>query len=354
MIFKGTGSRKSLFLHSTILRSRRLKDGDEQGGGTGDGIEIGAGFAVAAERAGSDDTRTAEPDAGSQEGSGDQNDDAGGDDNGSDDQGGENDAGDNSDGEAKTEKKRRPTAEYIRDLKRELRAEKEARAAERESLEQRLARLEQGGLTAKKDGDNSTDTSDAAPDPNDAEKYPLGVLDDGYLNDVIEWKTDQKVKAALDGRLRAEREQEAQTAQQTQLLEKVDAISAAAAETDQFPDFDELVIKGGLANDWELTEITFTAATEAANGPAILYALAKDPVEALRVSKLSAYQQVSYVRDKDAEITANKPKPRKIPKAGDPPATAPSGRSGSSPIRGDTDDLNDFRKLFYGPKGRPR
>ena len=54
-------SRKGLFLSTTLSRGVRLKDVNEGGGNTGgDDIEVGPGFAAAAEAQASDDTRTPE------------------------------------------------------------------------------------------------------------------------------------------------------------------------------------------------------------------------------------------------------------------------------------------------------
>src|ERR1051325_11408101 len=57
----GRGKRKSPYLSTTFLRGRVLKDDNEQGGATGDdGIEVGAGFASAADKMAGDDNRDPE------------------------------------------------------------------------------------------------------------------------------------------------------------------------------------------------------------------------------------------------------------------------------------------------------
>lgn len=341
-------NRKALFLCSTILRGTQPRKAPGDGG---DGIEISAGFEDAAERMSGDDNRPkpkAEPKpaaAGEDEG------DPGGDDQGEegDENGEEGDQGRDDQGDDKPEAKdkKRNTAAYVREVKRELREEKRARA----SLEQRLAALENGGLQNRGGGDNSSDTSEAAPDPNDAVKYPLGVLDDGYIIDKITFETNAGLARALDGRLQTEREQTETVRVEEHmaaLREKVDDLTETGS--DLYDDFEEKVLNDGLAGKWKLTETTFTAAAEAENGADILYALANDKKEALRVSQLSTVQQVKYVLEKDAEIAAAKPKPRTRPRAETPPAESPRGRSASNPIRADTDSLDDFRKLYYAKK----
>jgi hypothetical protein len=338
-------NRKSLFLHSTILRGRFLKDGDEVGGSTGnDGIEVGAGFAQAAEQQASDDNRTPEQKEHAQvpakqgEEVGD-NSDEGGD---GDDEGGDDEGGDEGDDEAPKPRKKRDTAEYIRELKRERREERAARIA----MEARLAAIENSSLPENK-SDDSKGTTRAAPDPTDATKYPLGVLDDGYIEDKIEWAAEQKVAAVLDGKLQTEQEQ-AETARQTEhlttLRSKVDSLAAKGAEV--YDDYEEKVLEAGLRGDYQLTETTFTAASETEHAVEILYALANDKTEAKRVAELTPYQQLKYVAEKDAEFSA-KAKPRRKPQADNPPENLPRGRNSSNPVRADTDNLDDFRKLYY-------
>ena len=329
----GRKSRKSLFLSTTILRGRRLKDENEEGGAV-DTTEVGPGFAAAAEKQSGDDNRTPEQKAGAtQEIEGE---------TGDDQAPGDGEGEGEGDGEPKPapKKKDRDTAQYIRDLKREAREEKAARA----QLEQRLAVLEKGGLPKPQTQDNSTDTS-GKPDP---AKYTLGVLDDGYTADLIEWTADQKVNRAL-AKIQQDQEtsnaERAEQLQQASLRTKMDELTAKGAEL--FDDFEEEVVEAGLRGDWKLTRETFEAAAKVEHGADILHFLATNKEEALRVSKMDAIDQAFFVKDKNAEIGGKKPKPKTVPKAGQPPADVPRGRNSSAPIRADTDNLDDFRKLLY-------
>ena len=329
-------NRKALFLTSTILRGRFAKDDGEQGGATGnDDVEIGAGFAEAAERMSGDDNRQEDQRGG---GATQEIDESAGDEGAS----GEGEGEGNDEGEKKP-KAKRDTAQYIRDLKRDLREERRARAA----MEQRISAVENNSSTTKNSDANSDPTSEK-PDADDATKYPLGVLDDGYITDMIEWTADQKVKAALNGERQTEKAkaERAETERHfTTLREKMDTLTEKGA--DQFEDFEEIVVEAGLRGDWKLTETTFTAAADADHGPQILHELANDKAEALRVSQLSPFQQLKFVAERDAAIAAAKPKARTKPGAGAPPSNIPAGRNSSAPIRADTDNLNDFRKIFY-------
>lgn len=333
-------NRKALFLTTTILRGRLAKDDQDGHGGSGaggDDIEVGAGFAEAAERMSGDDNRTPE-----QRGAGashEVDDGEGGEGQGGDGQGGS----DEEEGEEKKPKAKRETSQYIRDLKRELREERRGRA----TLEQRIAALENFPSTNANSSVTPTDTS-GKPDANDATKYPLGVLDDGYIDDMIDWAAETKVKAILSGERQSEKAKaEAKTAEEhmSSLREKMEILTDKGSE--QFEDFEETVLEAGLRQEFPLTETTFTAAADADNGAAILHALASDKAEALRVSQLSPFHQLKYVADQDAKITAAKPKARTKPAANAPPVGAPAGRAASSPIRPDTDNLDDFRKIFY-------
>jgi hypothetical protein len=181
----------------------------------------------------------------------------------------------------------------------------------------------------------------------DSTKYPLGVLDDRYIEDKIDWSAEQKVAGAIAG----QRQTEMAQAQQQRETERVTAVRAKVDDlldkgTELFPNYEEKVLEAGLAGKWDLTETTFTAASESDHGAEILYNLSQDKAEATRVAALSPTQQIKYVIEQEGKI-ALKRKPRVKPQAGEPPASAPRGRNASSPIREDTENLNDFRKLWY-------
>lgn len=341
-------NRKAFFLGTTARRGLHggiLKDDQ------GHEVEVGPGFAAAVAAVSGDDTRdpnrenpntppkveaTQElpDDTGGGEGddAGDEGDDAG-------DEGDEGEKG-----------KKRNTSEFIRDLKkerRELRRELAESRSLNSSIESRLAAIENRGSTPSGNSDTPSTTKDAAPDPTDAAKYPLGVLDDGYIEDKIKWTAKSIVAETLDQERQgkeAQAEQARADAHMGQLREKVDVLAEAGSELHD--DYMEVVLEAGLAGKFPLTETTFTAAAEADHGAEILYRLATDKKEADRVSGLSIVQQVRYVLEKDAEISSTA-QPRRKPRADPPPSDTPRGRNPSSPIRVDTDNLDDFRKAWY-------
>jgi hypothetical protein len=203
------------------------------------------------------------------------------------------------------------------------------------------ARLTGGG------GNDSKSTGTAAPDPSDTEKYPLGHLDDRYIEDKLEWLAEQKATKLADSALHRQQENEQNAAierAQGELLGKVDALAEKGSEL--FDDFQESVVEAGMRGDWKLTQTTFEAAHDAENGAQILYDLANDPKEAARVANLPPIKQLKYVLDKDAELGTGKGKARTKPQAGDPPKSQSRGANSTTKISPATDNLGDFEKAW--------
>lgn len=211
-------------------------------------------------------------------------------------------------------------------------------------LSRRLENIEKG-LSGANGGDTKT-AGTPKPDPTDTAKYPLGHLDDRYVEDKLEWLADEKATKLADSALQRQQENErnaAINAHQEALLNQVDDLSTKGSEL--FEDFQETVVEAGMRGDYDLGQPTFEAACEADNGPQILYDLSQDPKEAKRVAKLSPYQQLKYVQERDAELGAGK-KGRTKPKAGEPPKNVPRGANSKTQINPGTDNLNDFEKAW--------
>lgn len=268
----------------------------------------------------------------------------------------ENGEGEGEEGEKEPKTPKDPKESQINRLKREkaeaLRRAREAEARLAPDLSARLENLEkllQGG----KSGVNP-DTGNAAPDPTDTDKYPLGHLDDRYIEDKLEWLADQKASQKAESVLQRQQERDSQQAaeqQQQELLTKVDNLATKGA--DLFDDYQESVVEAGMRGDWDLSQPTFEAAHDAENGAQILYDLAQNKAEAARVAKLSPYQQLKYVMDRDTEISKAKGG-RKIPKAGDPPTHTARGANSRTQISGATDNLDDFEKAWEADAKRGR
>lgn len=245
------------------------------------------------------------------------------------------------DDEIDEQPKRKTARERIQELN------KRARDAERRgsNLEARLAALEKGAGQPN-NFNGSSGSKDSAPDPSDQTKYPLGHLDDRYIEDKLDWLATEKATKLADAALQRQQETEQSTAlerQQAALMDTVDTVSAKGVEL--YDDFQEVVVDAGLKGDWALTQTTFEAAAESEHGPQILYELAENPKEAKRVASLSNIQQLRFVDKRNSEI-AEKMAGRKIPKAGAPPQTQTRGANSSTRISPTTDNLDDFEKAW--------
>jgi hypothetical protein len=252
--------------------------------------------------------------------------------------------------EGEEKPKRKPPSERIR----ELNARNRQQGRLIEQLSARIEAIEKGGLPAGQNGGKQGDEIGDAPDPTDTEKYPLGHLDDRYIEDKLEWLATKKAADRADAVLH--RQQEAEQTRQaeaahTELLGKVDTLAERGSEL--FDDFQETVVDAGLKGEWRLEQPTFEAAFEAENGAQILYELSQDKKKAAEVAGLSPFKQLRWVIDRDAEITA-KGKARKIPGAGEPPAHASKGANSSNRINPATDNLDDFEKLVLAEEKKSK
>lgn len=238
-------------------------------------------------------------------------------------------------------KKRKTSSERIREQTRRIRDQERVIS----QLSARLDAVEKGGLPAAEKG-GKHDALGEAPDPTDTEKYPLGHLDERYVEDRIEWLVAKKAADQADAVLQRQQETEqARTAQeaQTALLEKVDDLAARGAEI--FEDFEETVVETAKRGDWPLEQATFEAAHEAEHGAQILHELSQDKKLAAEVAGKTPYQQLRWVMNRDAEITA-KAKPNHKPGAGEPPKTQTRGANSRTQISPATDNLDDFEKAW--------
>ena len=238
-------------------------------------------------------------------------------------------------------KKQRKPSERIRELTRKLRD----RDRLLETALTRIDKLENSGLQPSADG-GSQAAEKPAPDPTDTDKYPLGHLDDRYIEDKLDWLAEKKATERADAVLQRQQENEQRQQaerQQQELLVKVDDL--AARGTEAYDDFTESVVEAGMRGDWALDQPTFEAAHEAENGAQILYELSRNKAEAKRIANLTPYQQLKFVQARDAEISGSK-QPRRVPRAGNPPENTARGASSRMQINPATDNLDDFEKAW--------
>lgn len=261
---------------------------------------------------------------------------------------GVNDQGavDEGDEEERPEKpERSPRDHQIERLKREKAdLARQLREASNSEIARRLENIEKGLQGGNGGGNSNGGTPE--PDSSDTDKYPLGHLDDRYIEDKLEWLSEKKATERADAVLQRQRETEQNISaqrEQEELLGKVDDLATRGSE--QFDDFQESVVEAGMRGDWDLSQVTFEAAHEADNGAQILYELAQDKKEASRVAKLSNYQQMKFVQERDAEIGKGKT-PRRIPQAGKPPENVARGANSRTQINPATENLDDFEKAW--------
>lgn len=234
------------------------------------------------------------------------------------------------DQETKTERK--PPSKRIHELTAKYR-EEQRKAQE---LEARIAQLEASRVAAPQ-------TSAEAPNP---EAYEYGAIDERYLNDLVQFRTQEALKSYIET---AKQEQQQQTQQQAELKQIEEIRSKAESLLEKgsniHEDYDAVVLEAGMRGEWALEQPTFEAASEAEYGAEILYALANNPSEANKVASLTPIQQARYVFQKDSELAARKNV--RTTKAPTPPGNPVKGASGRFEVSPDTDDLDAFEKVFF-------
>lgn len=242
----------------------------------------------------------------------------------------------------KVKKPKQKASERIKELNAKLReAERNLEQEREKSVDTRIERLEK--LLNGGKNEATVEDSRVSPDPNDLSKYPLGRLDDRYIEDQIAYTAEKMVEQQFGSFRQRQADDVARAAAEQQtndLLEKVSTITDKGLPI--FDDFMETVVEPGMKGEYQLTQVTFEAAVEAEHGAEVLHALATNKAEAARVANLSPYQQIRYVTDKSTEIASKRK--AKPPRAGAPPQHQSRGSSGKFGASGDTDDLEAFEK----------
>lgn len=265
----------------------------------------------------------------------------------------ESDSDDSTDEESNSEKKR-PSDKNMQAfrLKRE-RDEANARVAAAEerakAIEEKFAELEQRLTGANQNSNSTVEEELTPPDHTDSEKYPLGILDPQYHADIREFDRNQVTKEITDAVLQRQKQsdqEKTEAAQREAMVKELGTKIEGIAEKGKSisDDYQQKVIETGLKGEWKLSQPAFDTAAETENGEKVLYDLATNPDEAARVFDLPFHQQVAYVLDKAREAGASK-RGRKFPGAGDPPASAPKGRSGKSTFDPATTDFAAFEAI---------
>jgi hypothetical protein len=192
-------------------------------------------------------------------------------------------------------------------------------------------------LTGESAGGN--EQSVQAPDPT---KYRYGELDPQYISDLADYRADIKLQAY---------ERKQKEAQQAVAADReLDQVRTKAAEVTtaglaKFSDFEEVVVQAAQAGEFELTREMFETAAATPVAADILYHLAKNPDEALAVSRMDARQQGMWFGRMEAKFAKPAtPEPKRISSAPDPISSARgSGVSVATPAA--TADFAAFERM---------
>lgn len=169
----------------------------------------------------------------------------------------------------------------------------------RTALEIRIAALEGGKATPLTDGKKpANDAADGEPDP---KKYEYGELDTKYIRDLARWETRQEIanSAKTQEEQRKSAKATAESAEFKTLL-----TSFTEKGSDEFDDFEEVVIEGARDKVWPLSDELGAALLTSDFGVKIAYNLASDPKEAAKVAKLPVGRQLAWLGRKEAELEA--------------------------------------------------
>ena len=282
-------------------------------------------------------------------------DDESGDDDGDEDA--SHDGDEDDDGEDKkkgNEREKIPAKKRINQITKEKHeALRRAEAAEQKNreFEVRLAALEN---PQKKDagdaGDDVKNETEKKPDPKD---FEFGVLDEGYVEALSDWKVEQRLKD-FEARQDEKRQSEAADAATQEFREKAEEVRSRGNE--KYEDFEEKVIVGANEGIWPLSAELAQQITDSDVGEDIAYHLATNVAEAQRIADLPAIKQGAEFARLEARFTttdtgsAEDKQPEKSEvrpsKAPTPPKQKVRGKGGKFGTSPDTDDFEAFEKAF--------
>jgi hypothetical protein len=262
---------------------------------------------------------------------------------------------DKPDDKPKTPKK--TVGERIRELTRargdEERA-KEALAEENASLKARLDALERGEKPPAKPNGKAAEAKDpAAPKASD---FKYGEIDPDYLDAVIDFKTEQRLKAA-DAKREAEAVEKERAERTTYYEGKRDAMAeAGVAEFGE--DYMTTVIEGAVDNKYPVSPVMAQLTLESEVGYKVAHHLATHPKEAREVAGKSPLAQAAYFgRLEERFLSGKKPaaaktEPPEPPRVPNPPRSNVRGAGGKFTVTADTDDFAAFEAMANQPQRR--
>lgn len=155
------------------------------------------------------------------------------------------------------------------------------------------------------------------PEPKDFKDY------ESYVEALTDWKLDQKLSTEREkGAQETAKQQQARQMQERAAYVQQNLIAKGEAKYD---DWQEVVM-----GDIPITEAMVEAASRLPNGADVLYQLAQNPAEVIRIANLSPVEQVWELKALDSQVSA--PSRTKTP-----PPIVPN--NANAPVKKDTFEL---------------
>lgn len=217
------------------------------------------------------------------------------------------------------------------------------REAERklQEMQARLEALEKGQKPPENAPEGKKDAkAEGRPDP---KNYDYGAVDEKYIEDLADWKVDQRM-AAKEQEREAERAKAAEQEQKKTQNEKWNARIESGKQ--KYEDFDEVVLEGAQNGEWLLSQDLAQLILDSEVGDDIAYHLASHPSEAERVYHMTPLEQARYFGAVEARLTSkDAPKQTaKVSKAPEP-VTRAKGAQGKFNVSPATNDFREFERM---------
>ena len=177
----------------------------------------------------------------------------------------------------------------------------------------------------------STADAPEAPDPS---KYQYGEQDVDYIRDHAKYEAKMEV---LETQAKAAFKAQAAELDLKWTKNQVEALK-------KYPDFDEVVVKGGSENKWPCPPVIAVAIKDSDVGADAAYHLASNPEEAKRIAALTPLEQArefgrleERLITKAARAARREQQPNRVTKAPPPPKRRTQGSGATKNQKFDTD-----------------
>ena len=237
--------------------------------------------------------------------------------------------------------------ERIQQLNEKFREEERRRIA----VEERLLELER--KATDKVVEKPSESTLKAPSHDEkledgSDKYPLGEYDPDYILALHKHAAE-----TTRYELAAEIQKQQEEAQKTALVNEVVSTwnTKVVEASERLPDLQERAdaLEDQFAGyDPQIVESLAMTIMSLDNGPDVLYYLSENPEEAREIAKGGPRALVMLGRlDSMVQPKAKKVEPVKVTEAPEPPPSRSRGVQGRFTPSADTDNLEDFEKVFY-------